>query len=65
MNADDTWTICVYMVGSNLEDMDENYLTFSCDNDIEAFRITGVRKIPESGDDANFMYNTKSNEKVE
>lgn len=65
VNADDTWTICVYMVGSNLEDMDENYLTFSCDNDTEAFRITGVRKIPESGDDANFMYNTKSNEKVE
>ena len=42
-----------------------SYLTFSCDNDTEAFRITGVRKIPESGDDANFMYNTKSNEKVE
>ena len=42
-----------------------SYLTFSCDNDTEAFSITGIRKIPDSDDDANYMYNTKSNEKVE
>ena len=42
-----------------------SYLTFSCDNDTDVFSITGIRKIPLTGDDANFMYNTKSNEKVE
>ena len=31
VNADDTWTICVYMVGSNLEDMDENDLSYVTD----------------------------------
>lgn len=28
VDADDTWTICVYLVGSNLEDMDENDLSY-------------------------------------
>ncbi len=28
VGADETWTICVYMVGSNLEDMDENDLSY-------------------------------------
>ena len=42
-----------------------SYLTFSCDNDTDVFSITGIRKIPTNGNDANFMYNTKSNEKVE
>ncbi len=27
IDADDTWTICVYMIGSNLEDFDENDLS--------------------------------------
>lgn len=27
IDSDDTWTICYYMVGSNLEDMDENDLS--------------------------------------
>ena len=31
VSADDTWTICVYMVGSNLEDMDENDLSYVTD----------------------------------
>lgn len=42
-----------------------SYLTFSCDNDTDVFNITGIRKIPTSTYDANFMFNTKSNEKVE
>ena len=42
-----------------------SYLTFSCDNDTDAFSITGIRKIPIMNPDANFMYNTKSNEQVE
>ena len=29
------------------------------------FNITGIRKFPTSAYDANFMYNTKSNENVE
>lgn len=29
VGADETWTICVYMVGSNLEDMDENDLSYA------------------------------------
>ena len=28
IGEDETWTICVYMVGSNLEDMDENDLSY-------------------------------------
>lgn len=28
VGADETWTICVYFVGSNLEDMDENDLSY-------------------------------------
>ncbi len=27
VSADDTWTICVYLIGSNLEDLDENDLS--------------------------------------
>ena len=29
VGKDDTWTICVYLVGSNLEDMDENDLSLA------------------------------------
>ena len=42
-----------------------SYLTFSCDNDTDVFSITGVREIPLSGNDANFMFNTKSDKKIE
>ena len=42
-----------------------SYLTFSCDNDTDVFNITGVREIPLSGNDANFMFNTKSDKKIE
>ena len=28
VGEDETWTICVYLVGSNLEDMDENDLSY-------------------------------------
>jgi hypothetical protein len=42
-----------------------SYLTFSCDNDTDLFNITGVREIPLFGGDTNFMYNTKSDKKVE
>jgi hypothetical protein len=42
-----------------------SYLTFSCDNDTDVFSITGVREIPSSGNDVNFMFNTKSDKKVE
>lgn len=31
VSADDTWTICVYMVGSNLEDLNENDLSYVID----------------------------------
>lgn len=31
VSADDTWTICVYMVGSDLEDMNENDLSYVID----------------------------------
>ena len=41
------------------------YLTFSCDNDTDVFNITGIRKIPTTVYDANYMYNTKSNEQIE
>ena len=42
-----------------------SYLTFSCDNDTDVFSVTGIREIPSFGGDVNYMYNTKSNKKVE
>lgn len=41
---------------------EEAYLIFSYDRDTEEFAIKGVRKIPaESGDQINFLVNTKDN----
>ncbi|MCR5089670.1 MAG: hypothetical protein K6C08_09175 [Oscillospiraceae bacterium] len=44
VNAEDTWTICVYMIGSNLEDHDENDLSYVVDAQTKDTRTENKEK---------------------
>ena len=47
-----------------LYDGKDAYLSISRDRDTDEVRITGVRKVPTSAEDANYMINTRSREEV-